>query len=117
MPNEGLGASTGGARSGIKDFKDPDAYTAHGDYAADVLGRRWFLVQTFGVTPIPNPPVPTPHKKKVFYRVRQGDNLTLIAAKYGMSWQKLYRANRSTIGSNPNLIFVGEWLVIPGRFI
>ena len=48
------------------------------------------------------------------YTVRAGDNLTVIAANHHMSnWHALYHANATTVGSNPNLIFPGQVLVIP----
>lgn len=48
------------------------------------------------------------------YTVKQGDNLSTIAKKYGTTWQKIYNANKSTIGSNANLIYAGTKLTIPG---
>ncbi len=40
-----------------------------------------------------------------------GDTLSGIAAKAGISnWHSLYTNNESTIGSNPNLILVGQVL-------
>lgn len=47
------------------------------------------------------------------YTVQSGDTLSKIAANYGVnSWQTLYAANQDRI-SNPNLIRVGQVLVIP----
>lgn len=48
------------------------------------------------------------------YTVARGDSLSAIAARYGISWQELYEANRSVIGSNPNMIRPGQTLTIPG---
>jgi LysM repeat protein len=51
------------------------------------------------------------------YTVRSGDSLSTISEHfYGNSadWQWIYAANKSKI-SNPNDIFVGESLTIPGR--
>lgn len=48
------------------------------------------------------------------YTVKPGDSLAKIAAKYGISWQQLYNANKEAIGNNPSLINVGLSLVIPG---
>jgi LysM repeat protein len=48
------------------------------------------------------------------YKVKPGDNLSKIAAQYGMSWQDVYDANKSVIGSNPNLIKEGQTLSIGG---
>ncbi len=47
----------------------------------------------------------------VTYTVRAGDTLTRIAARYGVSTAALARANGI---ANPNLIYVGQRLVIPG---
>jgi nucleoid-associated protein YgaU len=45
------------------------------------------------------------------YTVVSGDTLSGIAAKEGISnWHTLYTANESTVGSNPNLILVGQVL-------
>jgi len=46
------------------------------------------------------------------YVVKRGDNLSTIALKYHTSWQKIYNDNKKVIGSNPNLIKVGQVLVI-----
>ncbi len=46
------------------------------------------------------------------YVVRRGDSLGAIAARYGVSVSALARANGIR---NPNLIFAGQRLVIPGR--
>ena len=48
------------------------------------------------------------------YTVKKGDNLTRIAKQYGTTWQNLYSANKSSIGSNPNLIQIGTKLTVPG---
>jgi LysM repeat protein len=48
------------------------------------------------------------------YVVQPGDTLSRIAAVHGLgSWETLYAANRDRI-SNPNLIRVGQVLIIPG---
>ena len=49
---------------------------------------------------------------KVSYTVQKGDNLTKIAKKYNTTWQELYKINKDIIGSNPNLIKVGQVLKI-----
>lgn len=46
------------------------------------------------------------------YRVKAGDNLYRIAAAHGVSVQAIMAANNIT---NPNLIFVGSLLIIPGQ--
>ena len=47
------------------------------------------------------------------YTVESGDNLTKIGAKYGLSWQQVFEANKDTI-SDPDKIFPGQELKIPG---
>ncbi len=49
------------------------------------------------------------------YAVKSGDNLSVIAARYGLTWQQLYHANRGRVGDNPNLIHPGLKLKIPRR--
>ena len=44
------------------------------------------------------------------YTVRSGDTLASIAAANGTSWEALFAANGSVIGSNPNLIVPGQVL-------
>lgn len=50
------------------------------------------------------------------YTVKSGDSLWLIAQRTygnGDKWRQIYDANKATIGANPNLIKVGQTLVIP----
>lgn len=47
--------------------------------------------------------------KVVYYAVRQGDNLSSIAARYGTTWQKIAADNNL---ANPDLIYPGQRLVI-----
>lgn len=53
-------------------------------------------------------PVTTPARTHV---VQRGDELRFIAARYGTTWQAIAAANGL---SNPNLIFTGQVLTIPG---
>ncbi len=48
------------------------------------------------------------------YVVRAGDTLSTIAARHGTTWQQLHAANREVIGSNPNVLRVGQRLVTSG---
>lgn len=58
--------------------------------------------------------VPSEEKttNETIYVVQAGDNLSKIAQKYNTTWQKIYEKNKSTIGSNPNLIHAGQKLII-----
>jgi nucleoid-associated protein YgaU len=50
---------------------------------------------------------------KAMYVVKPGDTLIGIAGKHDVSWRKLYRHNKTLIGSNPSLIRPGMHLHIP----
>lgn len=65
------------------------------------------------VTHPPTGPNKRPGNTTRRYTVQRGDNLTKIAARYKTDWHKIYAANRSIIGSNPNLIKPGQVLAIP----
>lgn len=62
---------------------------------------------------VPGAPASAPKPKT--YEVKSGDNLSAIAARYGMSWQQLYNYgnNRAVIGGNPNIIKPGQVLQVP----
>jgi LysM repeat protein len=55
---------------------------------------------------------PAPSSSGASYTVRPGDTLSAIGARFGVSYQSIARANGLT---NPNLIYAGQHLVIPGR--
>ncbi|MFF2368031.1 transglycosylase family protein [Streptomyces sp. NPDC058122] len=46
------------------------------------------------------------------YTVREGDTLSAIAARHGTTWRKIYAANQSVIGGDPDLIVPGQRLDI-----
>lgn len=51
------------------------------------------------------------------YTVKKGDSLWNIARKFygdGSKYKTIYNANKNTIGSNPNKIYPGQVLKIPG---
>ncbi len=62
------------------------------------------------------PARPSPPAAKT-YTVKKGDSLWKIAQRYygkGSDYTRIFRANGSVIGSNPNLIYPGQVLTIPG---
>ena len=46
------------------------------------------------------------------YTVQSGDTLSKIGSKYGVSWQKVFEANRDKL-DNPDKIHPGQELTIP----
>lgn len=78
------------------------------------------IIPAGGTTPLPVPttaPAPTavpttaPQPQAGQYTVKPGDNLYRIATQFGTTVAALVQANNIV---NPNLIFVGQVLVIPG---
>lgn len=66
----------------------------------------------------PNPPAPVAppvdNSNFRYHTVENGENLSVIASRYGLtSWSLIYEANRDIIGSDPNLIRPGQRLRIP----
>ncbi|MFG2905002.1 peptidoglycan DD-metalloendopeptidase family protein [Kitasatospora sp. NPDC048286] len=53
------------------------------------------------------------------YRVVSGDTLSKIAEVKNVEggWHALYERNRSVVGANPNLIFAGQQLALPGHAV
>ena len=46
------------------------------------------------------------------YTVREGDTLSTIGARHGMTWQRVYAANRTVVGGDPDLIVPGQRLAL-----
>lgn len=54
--------------------------------------------------------------KSASYTVKSGDSLWAVAKRVygnGARWKDIYNANKSVIGSNPNLIYPGQVFTIP----
>jgi murein DD-endopeptidase MepM/ murein hydrolase activator NlpD len=70
-------------------------------------------------TPPPTPPpaADPPDAEDGVYVVKSGDTLSKIATalKIEGGWQKLYELNKTVIGPNPNLIYPGMKLKLPGH--
>ena len=64
------------------------------------------------LTPTPDSPhpIPTQRSEPIQYSVQAGDTLGLIAQRYGVSLEEVIEANSI---ANPNLLEVGQGLVIP----
>lgn len=56
--------------------------------------------------------VTAPEASTTTYTVQSGDNLTKIGEHYGVSWQKIFDANRDKL-DDPDRIFPGQELIIP----
>jgi LysM repeat protein len=59
-------------------------------------------------------PTETPTPAPLIYTVKAGDTLSSIAQTYGVSIQEIIEVNRL---ANPDVLNVGQELIIPGRFI
>ncbi|HUV93632.1 MAG TPA: LysM domain-containing protein, partial [Anaerolineae bacterium] len=55
---------------------------------------------------------PTPSPEVISYAVRAGDTLAKIATRFGVTLEQIVEANDI---EDPNLIEVGQVLIIPGR--
>jgi LysM repeat protein len=55
------------------------------------------------------PPVPTPGEQQL-YEVREGDTLSGVAARFGVSEEAILKQNPDL---DPDTVFVGQELVIP----
>ncbi|AOV18782.1 hypothetical protein BJI67_16210 (plasmid) [Acidihalobacter aeolianus] len=62
------------------------------------------------------PPLPQANCTTFYYRVLNGDSLSLIAKhvlRNAKDWRIIYTANKSLIGDNPSDIMVGQVLKVP----
>lgn len=46
------------------------------------------------------------------YTVQSGDTLSGIGEKFGVDWNNIYKNNEKVVGSDPNMIFPGQVLVV-----
>ena len=60
-----------------------------------------------------NNPAPIVEPDVSKYVVQSGDTLSKIGARFGIDWKVLYEVNRAVIGTNANIIRVGQVLTIP----
>ncbi len=72
----------------------------------------WDLLLPADAINLPGDPTPANPAQAV---VEPGDTLSGISAETDLeNWQDLYEANRDVIGDDPNLIYPGQVLVLPG---
>lgn len=88
--------------------EEPEVYQHHDIEPCSPIPRPSYEEQVMQYH-CPNPlPAPTPAKE--VYLVKQGDSVYQIAKRYGTTMQAIIRANNL---NNPNLIFPGQFLLIP----
>lgn len=105
LDGQGIGAwPVCGARGGSqKSYKAPQP-----QYSAPAKKNTYKAPETSQSTT----PAPRYKTGNGNVTVQLGDTLSGIAAEYGKDWHKVYEANRDTIGSDPNLIYPGQKLVV-----
>lgn len=86
-----------------------------GRVAQRIRYRQNFVCARRPLFAVPTPaPAPRPAAHNTIHVVARGESLSSIAGLFrGMTWERLYAANRALIGSNPNALRVGMRLVIP----
>lgn len=93
-----------GSVNGISGYVDKDQYT------------EGIFLSNKGEIPSPTPtpdPTPTPGGETIRYTIQYGDTLSGIAAKYGTTVSAIASLNGI---SNPNVIYAGETIQIPGAY-
>lgn len=119
-------ADNGGARVNeqfyIEDITSGEKKEDNGDITYSIYLRQYTPMKVSAVSAAPAANTPRADtetaapKKTKSYTVKSGDCLSAIARQvYGdaSQWKKIYEANKSVIGKNPNLIFPGQNYVIP----
>lgn len=119
-------ADNGGARVNeqfyIEDITSGERKEDNGDITYTINLRQYTPMKVSAIAQAPAANTPrtdtktaAPKKTKT-YTVKRGDCLSAIARQvYGDAnqWRKIYEANKSVIGKNPNLIFPGQTYTIP----
>jgi nucleoid-associated protein YgaU len=93
-------------------------------YKDSNLWRRVYIINKHqAIQPDPDFPLPAgvrlvimPLAAEIAYITEEGDNLWSLAEAFynrGYLWQLIYEASKEVIGSDPNLISIGQQLVIP----
>jgi LysM repeat protein len=105
LAGQGIGAwPVCGARGGSqKSYKAPQP-----QYSAPAKKNTYKAPETSQNTS----PAPRHKTGNGNVTVQPGDTLSGIAAEYGKDWHKVYQTNQETIGSDPNMIYPGQKLVV-----
>lgn len=87
-------------------------------YSMSLKEYRFIEFRKTAVLGVSNISRPNTLEKPTKYTVKNGDTLSSIALKIRakgvkIDWLSIYKANKSVIGKNPNLILPGQKLVIP----
>lgn len=88
----------------------PTAEAATQQQVAEAAGKPAYLVPAYGSV---RPQAGSLGLGETTYVVRPGDTLSAIAARFGQSLAAVERANPAI--ADPNLIYPGETVVVPGR--
>jgi LysM repeat protein len=91
-----------------KQYADPD-HGSGGHWDLSIVADVWPGVDTHGAAPGPGPgPGPVGGR---MYTVQPNDTLSGIGQKFGVDWHQIAAASNI---ADPNQIFVGQQLTIPG---
>jgi LysM repeat protein len=86
-------------------------FANHPNYDTSIVASHWPGVDP-AVAPKPVPkPIPLPDQ--AVYTARDGDSLSTIAVKYGLSLPQIKKLNPQI--ANPNLIYPGERIYVSGH--
>ena len=115
-----------GALAGIKDLDvkfDDGTVTLCGECDSQAIREQAILMagNVQGVTGVlanelTAPEPPEKQEKVEFYEIKSGDSLSRIAKRYygdPMAYPRIFEANRSVLGDDPDKIYPGQQIRIP----
>jgi len=85
---------------------------ANGLYSTSIYVGESLVIPVAGAGTAPAAPAPAPANTQGSYMIQRGDTLWLIAQRFGLSVGQMMAANGIR---NPNYIYYGQVLVIPGQ--
>lgn len=91
----------------------PDIAQANALPNTIIYAGQQLIIPVPGATPLPPTPAPSEAAPTLSatHTVSPGETLLMIAVRYGVAWQAIAETNGIP---NPNLIFAGQQLAIPG---